>query len=98
MVDTQLLEQKEQLIESINEARNFYTDKNVEYKKKNCELLLETDFVEVLNKSRPTVDEKNAYVDLNTLELKEKKEKAYNDIKYLEMKLDLINDKISLEE
>lgn len=94
----ELLEKKANLIEKINEGRILYTNTNNEYKEKKCRLLLETDFVEVLNKSRPTIDEKNAYVDLNTLELKKTKELIYDNIKYLEMQLDLINDEISLKE
>lgn len=92
-----LLEDKTNLIEEIKEAKNNYTKANIEYKETKCKLLIETDFKEELNSSRPTVDEKNAYVDLKTLELREKKELLYNEIKYLELKLELLNDKISLK-
>lgn len=92
-----ILKKKENVIEQIATTRDEYLKANREYKKEKCKLMLETDFETILNKSRPTVDEKNAYVDLNTLHLKEEKDKKYNEIKYLEMKLELINDNIELK-
>ena len=91
-----VLEEKTNFVEELNEKRKLYTLKNNEYKELKCKLLLETNFEKILDKSRPTVGEKEAYVDLKTIELKKEKELLYDDIKYLEMKIDLCNDKINL--
>ena len=90
------IEKKEQIINELNEKRNEYTLKNIEYKKKKCKLMLETDFKTVLDSSRPTVDEKKAYISLNTIELRKEKELLYNEIKLLELEIELCNDIINL--
>ena len=93
-----ILEKQLDIINKLNKKEEEYILKYNEYKMKKCKLLLETDFTEVLNKSRPTVDEKNAFVDLNTLDLKQEKDLLYNEVKYLKMLLDLNHDEIKLKE
>ena len=92
-----LFEEKEQLIDLIADTRNKFLNSDIKYKETKCRLLLETDFATILNKSRPTVDDKKAYVDLNTLDLKKEKESLAIKIKTLELKLDLLNNKIDFE-
>ena len=63
-----------QHLKSINEqlvdAQLDYAAKKLLYKEKEADLLLNTDFEEVLGKKRPTVDEKKAWL---LLEMKEDK-------------------------
>ena len=64
-----------QHLKSINEqlvdAQLDYAAKKLLYKEKEADLLLHTDFEEVLGKKRPTVDEKKAWL---LLEMKEAKQ------------------------
>lgn len=53
-----------------------YNIRKMELKKKEAELLLNTNFEEVLGKSRPTVGDKEAYITLQTEELKHKVDEA----------------------
>ena len=53
-----------------------YSVRKMELKKKEAELLLKTNFEEVLGKSRPTVGDKEAYITLQTEELKHKVDEA----------------------
>ena len=63
-----------QHLKSINEqlvdAQLDYSVKKLLYKEKEAELLLNTDFEEVLGKKRPTVDEKKSWL---LLQMKEDK-------------------------
>ena len=63
-----------QHLKSINEqlvdAQLDYAAKKLLYKEREADLLLNTDFEEVLGKKRPTVDEKKAWL---LLEMKEAK-------------------------
>jgi len=69
--------------EQLVEAQLDYAAKKLLYKEKEADILLNTDFGEVLGKSRPTVDEKKAYL---LLEMKEDKN-ALNDAELLVEKL-----------
>ena len=69
--------------EQLVEAQLDYAAKKLLYKEKEADILLNTDFTEVLGKSRPTVDEKKAYL---LLEMKEDKH-ALNDAELLVEKL-----------
>ena len=53
-----------------------YSIKKMDLKKKEADLLLKTNFEEVLGKSRPTVGDKEAYITLQTEELKLKVDEA----------------------
>ena len=69
--------------EQLVEAQLDYAAKKLLYKEKEAELLLNTDFEEVLGKKRPTVDEKKAWL---LLEMKEAKHEL-NDAEVLVEKL-----------
>ena len=53
-----------------------YSVRKMQLKKEEAKLLLETNFEEVLGKSRPTVGDKEAYITLQTEELKHKVDEA----------------------
>lgn len=53
-----------------------YSVRKMQLKKKEAELLLNTNFEEVLGKSRPTVGDKEAYITIQTEELKHKVDEA----------------------
>ena len=69
--------------EELVDAQLDYAAKNLLYKEKEADLLLNTDFEEVLGKKRPTVDEKKAWL---LLEMKEDKHEL-NDAEVLVEKL-----------
>ena len=58
--------------EELVDAQLDYAAKKLLYKEREADLLLHTDFEEVLGKKRPTVDEKKAYI---TRELSDAKHK-----------------------
>ncbi len=66
-----LIEELHNLNDSIVDLTIEYYIKKMELKKKEAKLLLHTDFEEVLGKKRPTVAEKDAWVLLQTTELKD---------------------------
>lgn len=90
------VDNKKQLAKELKETRDLYTRKNLEYKKEKCKLLLNTNFEEELGKSRPTVGEKEAFVDLKTLDLRLEKELLYNKIKEIELEIEICTDIINL--
>ena len=66
-----LIEELHNLNDSIVDLTIEYYIKKMDLKKKEAKLLLETDFETVLGKKRPTVAEKDAWVLLQTTELKD---------------------------
>ena len=56
--------------EQLTDATLSYAASKLLYKEREADLLLNTDFAEVLGKSRPTVAEKDAYVLIQLQELK----------------------------
>lgn len=73
-----LVTELKMISEAIFDLSITYSVKKIEYKKAEAELMLNTDFETVLNKKRPTVAEKEAYVFLQLEELK----KEYDDCYY----------------
>ena len=73
-----LVSELKDISETIFDLSITYSVKKIEYKKAEAKLMLETDFETVLNKKRPTVAEKEAYVFLELEELK----KEYDDCYY----------------
>ena len=73
-----LVDDLKTISETIFDLSITYTVKKIEYKKAEAKLMLETDFETVLNKKRPTVGEKEAYIFLELEELK----KEYDDCYY----------------
>ena len=66
-----LIEELYNLNDSIVDLTIDYYIKKMELNKKEAKLLLETDFETVLNTKRPTVGEKEAWITLQTVELKD---------------------------
>lgn len=89
------IKEKKQLIEKLFEKKNEYTKKSIEYKKTKCKIMLKTDFKDVLNSARPTVDEKKAYIASKTLEIRLEKEMLYNEVEYLKYQITLFDDLIN---
>ena len=73
-----LVDDLKTISETIFDLSITYSVKKIEYKKAEAKLMLETDFETVLNKKRPTVGEKEAYIFLELEELK----KEYDDCYY----------------
>jgi len=93
-MDTQkIIDEKEEIIKEIDKVTKEYIKKNVEYKKAKNSAWLDTDFKDVLNSNRPTVDEKKAYVSSQTIDLREERDELWYQREHLLRKLDLCDDK-----
>ena len=92
-----IIEHKNKLIKELNDTRNKFIKADIKYRRKKARMMVECDFVTLLNKSRPTVDEKKAYIELKTLNLKEKKELLNNKIKHLENEITICDDKLMIK-
>ena len=71
-----VIEELQKASQDIIELTLDYSAKKLLLKEKEAKLMLETDFEEVLGKKRPTVDEKKAYITLQTLKDKESLDKS----------------------
>ena len=71
-----VIEELQKASQDIIELTLDYSAKKLLLKEKEAKLMLETDFEEVLGKKRPTVDEKKAYITLQTLKDKEALDKS----------------------
>ena len=71
-----VIEELQKASQDIIELTLDYSAKKILLKEKEAKLMLETDFEEVLGKKRPTVDEKKAYITLQTLKEKEALDKS----------------------
>ena len=71
-----VIEELQKASQDIIELTLDYSAKKILLKEKEARLMLETDFEEVLGKKRPTVDEKKAYITLQTLKDKESLDKS----------------------
>lgn len=91
------LEEKNNLIKELDETRKKFIKADIKYRRKKCKMMLECNFEEILETSRPTVAQKEAYIEFKTLNLKEKKDMLYNEIKKLELEIDLCNNKLEVE-
>ena len=91
------LEKKNNLIKELDETRKKFIKADIKYRRKKCRMMLECNFEEILETSRPTVAQKEAYIEFKTLNLKEKKDMLYNEIKKLELEIDLCNNKLEVE-
>ena len=94
----EILDKKKDKIKEWEKATYELLDATIKYKKKQNELWLYTDFAEELGKGRPTVDEKKAYISNKTIDLKEKKDSAYNKVKLIELELELLDDELVYHE
>ena len=91
------IKEKNNLIKELDETRKKFIKADIKYRRKKCKMMLECDFEEILETSRPTVAQKEAYIEFKTLNLKEKKDMLYNEIKKLELEIDLCNNKLEVE-
>lgn len=91
------IEEKNNLIKELDETRKKFIKADIKYRRKKCKIMLECNFEEILETSRPTVAQKEAYIEFKTLNLKEKKDMLYNEIKKLELEIDLCNNKLEVE-
>ncbi len=72
-----MIEKATQLAQKVQEKDGKYLSLKMEFEKVKAEYCLITNWEEILNKSRPTVAEKEAYIKLHTMEL----EKQVNEAK-----------------
>ena len=91
------IKEKNNLIKELDETRKKFIKADIKYRRKKCRMMLECNFEEILETSRPTVAQKEAYIEFKTLNLKEKKYMLYNEIKKLELEIDLCNNKLEVE-
>ena len=82
----------------LNFAINDYTSLKLQYLQKNNDLLLNTDFEEVLGKKRPTVGEKEAYIENKLFTLKSELTIAKENVASIKRDIDILNDEIKLYE
>ena len=75
-----IVEELHNLNDSIVDLSLNYSVKKLDLKKKEADLLLNTNFEEVLGKSRPTVGDKEAYILLETEGLKHEVDEAYYEL------------------
>ena len=78
----------------LNFAINDYPSLKLQYLQKNNNLLLNTDFEEVLGKTRPTVGEKEAYIETQLFTLKSELEIAKENVASIKRDIDLLNDEL----
>lgn len=90
----EILEEKEKIINKIDDLNKELLTATIEYKEVKNNLWLNTDWSEAIGKAKPTVDEKKAYISQQSLAHKELKEIAYLKVQYLKMLLDLLDDKL----
>lgn len=92
-----LLNKKQDLIKELTESIEKETKLTLEYDHKFNDALLHVDFSEVLDKSRPTNGEKEAYIIEENKVLFDAKKVAEEETKILRKHLELVDNRISLE-
>lgn len=92
-----IIKRKKELIEQYNQTKKKFIKADIRYRRKKCRMMLECNFEEILEKSRPTVAEKEAYIELKTLNLKQTKELIYNDLKLIEFEIGLCDNELEVE-
>lgn len=90
----EVIKQKEAVIDELNEVNKELLQAIINYKQIKARLWLDTDFEEVLDKKRPTVDEKKAYVTAHSLVHFEQREKVKYQKEILLKQLDLCDSKL----
>lgn len=92
-----IIKRKKELIEEYNQTKKKFIKADTRYRRKKCRMMLECNFEEILGKSRPTVAEKEAYIELKTLNLKQTKELIYNDLKLIEFEIGICDNELEVE-
>lgn len=90
----EVISEKENWIKELAKANEELVSATVNYKMVQAELWLDTDFEEVLDKKRPTVDEKKAYVSLHSLGHRKQRELAQYNREHILKMIDLCDDKM----
>lgn len=91
-----IIAELESYVALLGKAQKEYVINIKNYNEKKSRLWLETDFAEVLEKGRPTVDEKKAYVTSQTLTEKTDRDNAYYNIQYIKSKIDVCYAKLEI--
>lgn len=91
-----VIKEKEALIKDLVDLNSQLLVATLNYKMQQSELWLETDFETILNKSRPTVDEKKAYITKHSIVLREQKDTLANAKEVLLKKIELCDDKLGV--
>jgi len=95
---SQKIEEKLKANEQLTCAINDYISLKLSYKQKSNELLLTTNFKEVLDESRPTVAMKEAWIENQLFDLKMEMEMAKENVKIITRDIELLDDYIKLYE
>jgi hypothetical protein len=82
----------------LNFAANDYISLKMSYQQKANELLLTTNFKEVLDESRPTVAMKDAWIENQLMDEKMEMNIAKENVNAIKRDIDIINDEIQLWE
>lgn len=90
----ELISEKEKWINDLKEANHELCIATSHYKQIQAKLWLDTDFEDVLCKSRPTVDEKKSYVTLHSLEHRNQRDLAQYNKEYILKMIELCDDKM----
>ena len=94
----QCINEKKLKTEELNAAMDDYISLKLQYAQKNNELLLTTNFKEVLNESKPTVAMKEAWIENQLFDLKTELNIAEVNVKTIKKAIEIINDEIKLWE
>lgn len=94
---TGLLNKKQELLNDLREAVETETRLTLEYEHKFNDAILHCNFAEVLDKSRPTKDDKEAHIIETNKELYDAKKIAEENTSMIKKYLDMIDSRLSLE-
>ena len=83
-------------VEMLRKAYKEYIMAYKDYKQKQNNLWLNTDWEDAIGKARPTVDEKKAYISQNSMNEKLIKENCYYNIQYIKYKIDVGQKKLEI--
>ena len=91
-----IIDEKEKWIDELKRCNSNLLTATSQYKEVQAKLWLETNFEEVLNKKRPTVDEKKAYVTSKSLAYKDLRDVAVYNKEYILKMIELCDDKLGV--
>lgn len=91
-----VIDEKGRLIEELQRINKELLSATISYKTVQNIAWLETDFSEALEKSRPTVDEKKAYVSNLTINHKKKRDELQLEKEIILLNIELCGDKLNL--
>lgn len=91
-----VLKDKEMLIDKLDLINKELLDATIVYRELKSQLWIDTDWIDAVGKSKPTVDEKKSYIALETLKAYEDKLRAEYKKEIILSQIDLCNDKLSV--